>query len=560
MTPDQTLLDRLKDQPIVTPKRVAKGAALDRAAQICLFFLLLVVPFEPRFTLPLGPFHLSLVEAVALPCFAVLSARALSQGFRGQRSASLVALALMFAVSLVSAGLAATGGALKFALRLGAMTTFAHLVSRCSERQLKWGFRALVASGGCAAVLALLEGLGVPSIDVLLGAFREIPYNVAGVRRATAGSEYPNLGAGMILYALLAGAALGPSSLLARAGFVLLLTSGLAFTYSRGAWVAGLVGLLMLSWFERGRARFVPAALYALSLTLFVGGEEISQVRLGGENANDFYAATYKSPRQMAMDSNARVVVPVTVRNVGRRPWRKTDQIHLSYHLYENAGRPLVDGPRTDLSRDVMPGESITLEAVLRAPLKEGEYLLMWDLVHEDVTWFSGQGVRPGVARLIVGNTAAAVPAISEAQGLKAVPEPLAWRPSRLELWRIALRMWGANPFFGVGPDNFRRTYGTVAGKSAFDSRVYANNVFLELASTLGTFGLAAFCVAVAFSLASGWRAALLSPTSRAALAILVAMMVHGLVDYLFAFTGHYLVFGFVVGTLARDLSSQRPQ
>ena len=522
--------------------------------RIALALLLLIVPFEPRFTIPLGLFRISLIEAVALPCFALLALGSID-AWRRRPAPPLVALGLVVLAGLVSASLAVPdpGRALKFAFRLGAMALFALLVSRCRDRDLRWGFRALAVSGGLAAVLALLEGRGVRDLDLFLGAFREIPFNVAGVRRATAGSEYPNLGAAMILYALLGGVTLLRSRPLWRAGFVVLLSAGLAHTYSRGAWVAGLLGLLVVAWFETGPRRLVPFALYLGVLGLFVGGAEISQIRFGSENANDFYAATYQSPRQFALEPSARLVVPVTVRNVGRRPWRKSEEIHLSYHLYESARRPLVDGPRSDLPRDVRPGETITIDASLRAPAREGEYLLMWDLVHEDTTWFSGQGVKPGVATLIVGRGVQTETPPSETEALKAIPDTLAWRPSRLELWRLALRMWSENPFFGVGPDNYRWTYGTLAGKAAFDTRVFSNNMFLELAATLGTFGLASFCAALGLSLLSGWRDAPASDLSLIALSILVAMSVHGLADYVLAFTGHYLVFGLAIGTLSRS-------
>lgn len=520
------------------------------APRLCLAAILLLAPFEPRFTVPLGLFHLSLVEAVALPCIGVLAFTSRGRGL----TSSLLALALMVQVSLVSASLAEPdpGRALKFAFRLVVMVVFATLVARLDDRDLRWGFGALAVSGGGAAVLALLEGRGLRSLDVFLGAFREIPFNVAGVRRASAGSEYPNLGAAMIFYALLAGVTLLRSRPRARAVFVLVLAAGLAYTYSRGAWLAGLAGLLVVAWFEGGRGRFVPAVLYLGVLGLFVGSAEISQIRFGGENANDFYAATYDAPRQFAMDPGARVLVPVTVRNVGRRPWRKGEEIHLSYHLYENAKRPLVDGPRTDLPRDVLPGESVTMNAILRAPAKEGEYLLMWDLVHEDTTWFSGQGVKPGVARLIVGRGPVKAPAALEAEALAAIPDTLAWRPSRLELWRLAVRMWSANPFFGVGPDNYRWTYGTLAGKATFDTRVFSNNMFLEFAATLGTLGLGAFLAALALAIVNGWREAVESSTALIGLSILVAMAIHGLADYVLAFTGHYLVFGLAMGAASR--------
>ncbi len=518
--------------------------------RLCLAALLLIAPFEPRFTVPVGVFHLSLIEAVALLCFGGLALASTGRVL----PPSLLSLALMIQVSLVSATLAAPdpGRALKFAFRLLAMAAFAILVARLEERAIRWGFGALALSGGTAAVLALLEGRGFRSLDVFLGAFREIPFNVAGVRRASAGSEYPNLGAAMIFYALLAGVTLLRPRPRLRAVFVLLLTTGLAYTYSRGAWLAGLAGLLVVAWFERGGGRLVPAALYLGVLGIFVGGAEISQIRFGGESANDFYVATYETPRQFALNPGARLVVPVTVRNTGRRPWRKAEEMHLSYHLYESAKRPLVDGPRTDLPRDVLPGESVTIEAILRAPANEGEYLLMWDLVHEDTTWFSGQGVKPGVARLIVGRGRPAAPSLREAEALAAIPDTLAWRPSRLELWRLAVKMWSANPFFGVGPDNYRWTYGALAGKATFDTRVFSNNMFLEFAATLGTFGLAAFLAALVLALANGWRQARESSAALIALSILVAMTVHGLADYVLAFTGHYLVFGLAMGAASR--------
>lgn len=531
-------------------------------ARVCLVVLLLLAPFEPRFTVPVGFFRLSLLEAVALPCFAAFAFASRHRPWR-VRSPALLALILMVAVAIVSASLAGVDPArsFKFALRLGAMATFAVLASRLGDEDLRWGLAALTISGSLAAMLAIAEGLGVRSLDVFLGVFREIPFNVAGVRRASAGSEYPNLGAAMILYALVAGTTLLRARPGIRVLFVAALTFGLAFTYSRGGWLAGLAALIGLAWFEPRRGRVAPALAYLTVLGLFVGREEISQIRFGGENANDFYAAAYQAPSRHELQPSERVVVPVTVTNTGRRPWRQAEEIHLSYHLYEHAGRPLVDGPRTDLPRDVPPGDSVTLEAILRAPAKPGEYLLMWDMVHEETTWFSGQGVKPGTARLTVGQRADAAPAPasppSETAAIAAIPDTLAWRPSRLDLWTIAFRMWAENPFLGAGPDNYRWTYGTMAGKAVFDTRVFANNMFLEFAATLGALGLAAFSAAIVFALWSGARRAGTSETARMALLILVAMLVHGLADYVLAFTGHYLVFGLMIGALSRPAAHE---
>ena len=495
-------------------------------------------------------------------CFAALTVAWVRRGGSLRASPALLALGLFVCVSLVSASLAALdpGRSLKFALRLGAMAGFAWLVSRVEVKETMWGFRALLISGSLAAALALAEGLGVRALDVSLGVFRETPFNVAGLRRATGGSEYPNLGAGIMVYALLAGVVLLRSRPVLRFALVLLIAGGLACTYSRGAWAAGFVGLLALAAFERlreGAGRpLVPVVLYLAVIGGFVASNEISRIRFGGESASDFYRATYETPRQLALDPGARVPVRVRVTNVGRRPWGKDEAIHLSYHLYEDAERPLVDGPRTPLPHDVRPGESVTLESTLLAPARAGEYLLMWDLVHEHTTWFSGQGVKPGVARLIVGqNTATDAAEPREAAALTAVTETMAWRPSRLELWGIAARMWATDPFLGAGPDNFRWMHGTLAGKAAFDTRVFANNTFLEFAATLGTFGLSAFAAALGFALLAGFRSAARVDEALIAFAILVAMATHGLADYVLAFTGHYLVFGFAVGVLARSPS-----
>ena len=527
----------------------SNAAPLTNAARAALGLLFVLVPFEPRFTIPLGPLRLSLLEAVALPAFALLAiAFVRADVFRWPPA--VLSLAIMTAAAMASSALAVEDPArsLKFSLRIGAMTVMAALASHFDERGARIALRALAIAGSAAAALAILEGAGMRQLDVFLGAFREIPFNVAGVRRATAGSEYPNLGAAMIAYALLAGVALLRDRNAARAIFTAVLTCGLAFTYSRGAWIAAVAGLVTIASFERSRARWIPLAVGLSILCAFLGVKEISQVRLGGENANDFYAATYRTQEDIALKPSELTMVEVAVTNTGRRPWRKTEEIHLSYHLYEDAHRPLVDGPRTDLPKDVLPGESVTITARLRAPLREGAYVLMWDLVHEDTTWFSGQGVRPGVARLTVGDDASTSSTVSKEAGLRRVSEGLAWRPSRVELWSIALDMWASHPLLGVGPDAFRWSYGRSVGRDAFDTRVFANNTVLEFAATLGSLGLAAWLAAVALALRSRVRRARESPAALASLAILIAILVHGLADHLLAFTGHYLVFALAIG------------
>ncbi|HEY6041842.1 MAG TPA: hypothetical protein VIX58_06895, partial [Anaerolineae bacterium] len=53
------------------------------------------------------------------------------------------------------------------------------------------------------------------------------------------------------------------------------------------------------------------------------------------------------------------------------------------------------DGARTELPREVAPGESITLDAEVHPPDHPGMYRLEVELVNEGVAWFSERGVTP---------------------------------------------------------------------------------------------------------------------------------------------------------------------
>jgi hypothetical protein len=200
---------------------------------------------------------------------------------------------------------------------------------------------------------------------------------------------------------------------------------------------------------------------------------------------------------------------------------------------------------------DVAPGEDVRVNAMVRAPRRTGRTLVIWDLVHEDTTWFSGQGVPPAVTvlnpdpRTGARQDGGALPINSLDVG-SLVQHGFAWRPSRFELWDIALRMWASRPVLGVGPDRFRRIYGEWAERNVFDTRVYSNSLYLELAATLGALGLTAFVAVCILAIRGSSRAPGFSSTLGGSL--LVVFLVHGAVDYVLAFTGPYLALGFAWG------------
>jgi hypothetical protein len=533
-----------------------------RAGGVALTALMLLLPFEPRaLALPIAGLRVTILEgAAAVAMLALLSVgRHRAVSLLRRPPAPLVALWAYAAVHVVSAMATPYHPDLarKFAVRMVAMAAFATLVVALPPLARRRGLLALVAAALIVAALAIGEGLGLSALEPFLNLFRETPFNVAGARRATAGSEYPNLAAAFMMYGLLAGVGLAaaagrraPALLLA---FVL--SCGLAFTYSRGALVAALAGLVALAAREAlrdRRALWIPAASAALVLVTsaaFLLSGEVFRLRLEGEGMGRWYGATYDpADDTLRLSPGERRQTTVRVRNTGRKTWSRHEAFHLSYHLMKVGGPTTVDGLRTVLPDEVKPGDVAVARAEIRAPAEPGEYMLIWDLVHEHTTWFSGQGVAPAVVPLLVGDGAAGLerrraPVPADLAG------PMVWKPGRAELWRLAVGLWRERPLLGVGSDNYRHLYGARAGHSYWDHRVYANHTLLEAAATAGLLGAAALGASLLLTLWWTFRAR--GPESAALFAVAVGIASHGMVDYMLAATGHYLLFGFVVGAAA---------
>lgn len=509
--------------------------------------------------MPLLGFEVTLLEAVAGLVLGVLvvTHRAELRERVPAKPLALLCLTGYAVIHAVSAALAEEHRELawKFAARMAVMALFGWVVAAAPAPARRRALAALVASGAVVALLALAEGMGLRALDSFLAHFRETPFNVGGSRRATGGSEYPNQAAAFLMYALLAWAGLSHRVRLWLALSVsALLSAGMLFTYSRGALVASGLGLLAALAATRSRpalARGPRLALFALVLTAaaFAASGEVFRLRLESEGTSTWYGARYE-PEDATLTLAPREArrVRVRVTNAGRKTWARQEAFHLSYHWYQPERRTLQDGGRTELPVDVPPGASVLLDAEVVAPDRQGRYRLVWDMVHEDTTWFSGQGVRPEAVDAVVGRPEAPVPP-SAAQ---LPPASLGWRPSRAELWRIALKLWRAYPVWGVGPDNFRWLYGRHAGEPFWDTRVFANNTLLEAAATTGSLGLVALALTFLAALRASYRGLMAAPdaSTLALLGMTVAVLAHGLVDYVLAFTGHYLFFGFLIGSI----------
>jgi hypothetical protein len=80
----------------------------------------------------------------------------------------------------------------------------------------------------------------------------------------------------------------------------------------------------------------------------------------------------------------------VEVENTGSVAWR--DGVRLAYHWLDSRGNAIVwDGLRTPLPL-VAPGERVSIEARVRAPIPPGRYHFALDLVAEHRAWFSQLG------------------------------------------------------------------------------------------------------------------------------------------------------------------------
>lgn len=542
---------------LTTSASPSSGKHLAGAAAAALGLLLALAPFEPRVpVVPVAGTELTLLElAAALTCALWLAAgrRRLPDLVRRPP----LPLAFLFAYAAAQA-LSATlapafrDSALRFAVRMAGVALIALATALAPPAAHRRALQALAATTGLVAALAVGEVLGLAGLDPVLDAFRDSLVVVGGARRATAGSAHPNLAGAFLAYGLVAGvAALGARARPLRASlpFAALLSLGLVATYSRGALGAAAAGLLVLAALAPAPRRRV--ALLALGVLAAVGTASLLapavRLRARAEGTTSWYAVHIApADRHLVLGPGESRSVELAVTNLGRLGWRGRSGFSPAYTLHDPAtGARLAEVLQPALEHDVPPGATRTLVARVNAPAARGRYVLRWDMVHVYAGYFARHGSPPAAVWLDVTPRGTALPAPEgPPPPLLAAPEP---PPTRRELWRAALALWAERPLVGAGPDSFRRLYGRVLGRAGADPRTYANSTFLEAAATTGLLG----ALALLGTLAATLRAAVVARAAAAAPALGAlgtVLAVHGLVDYVLAFTGHALVLAFVVG------------
>jgi len=88
--------------------------------------------------------------------------------------------------------------------------------------------------------------------------------------------------------------------------------------------------------------------------------------------------------------------VNLEIGNEGRRTWRADGSFAVSYHWLDRDGAIVDwDGRRTGFPREVGPGNTVEIDALLVAPKRPGSYRVQWDVVEEGVCWFSERASAP---------------------------------------------------------------------------------------------------------------------------------------------------------------------
>ena len=527
--------------------------------------LMLLLPFEPLAPLTrvlgLETSHLEAAAFVLLGTAAAMVAR--------RRPTLRVPLALpvllLVAVFVVSA-LVATGPAflpLKFTARIAAAAAAFFITSGALALTPRFSllFGGLALAGTITAAIALLEAGPFPvdgALDSFLGPFREHAFEVGGRARATATFAYPNTAGGFLTLALAptlyfferkrsrALAAIAAGAIVAA----------ILVTYSRGALLGAVASSIVLAWAVRSKPLLQLEAALALLIFGFFAVEPSFRWRASSEGDRSWYQARIEPVRtKLALEPSELSKTVVRVANVGKLTWGSKGRkpFNLSYRWFQVSSgarlRPLaIEGERTRLDAPLKPGESLDVDATVRAPREPGSYVLIWDMVHEHTTWFSDKVGLGSPVNVVVGD---AVPASVAPEDIRRVLTETSWRPGRWELWSIAAQLFTAHPFLGVGPDNFRWLYGPASGHSAWDTRIFSNSLYLELLATVGAAGFAAFALLAVRALDGLRRRVLAGPFSLEAATLtasLIGFLFHGLFDYLLAFTSIYLAIFVLLG------------
>jgi hypothetical protein len=553
---------------IPVPRAFSQAQAGSWALPASLLLVAAVSPFERPVAGAIAGFTLTTVEATILVTLATtVFAWVREPRLLEWRTPVTMPLTALLACALVSAVAAPehSANALRAVARLAmAIVLFTVVANACrSARIARPMVATLVATGAVVGGIAILELAQVPLVHEALKVFRPGFHVVGGQLRATSTLFYPTI-ASMYLEVIFALGLIWVASSRVAFAALAVIGAGVIATFTRAGLITMAMSMIafgaLLYWKDRRwqREHTALAALAAVLVVLVMVSRspQLLITRMSTDVSQDWYGASYQVPERLTLRPGSFNDIAVKLSNRGRLTWQSSrlPAFALSYHWLSPDAEEVViyDGLRTPFARAIEPGEDVELQARVRAPGYPGTYVLMWDVVHEHRTWLSLEGVYPGRSIVTVEGEPVSGPLPLRGRMPSGV-----MRMPRLVLWQTALQIAGDHPVLGIGPDNYRHTYGSYLGLAGYDTRVHANNTYLEVLVGMGLLGAAAlawFMVAAARS-----TAAIVARADRgsitlvaATVAACVAIAAHGVVDSFLTFTSTYVVFAIAAGLLYR--------
>ena len=490
---------------------------------------------------------------------------------------------LLLSTALISAD---RGVSVRFSGRfvLGFTVFLLTMNSAHSWRRVLWAVRAMALSGLIVAMLAILEYFSVASIPSWLREFRGVTAWIGGFVRPSSTLQYPTIasmyleivfGWGMCML-LCTGRRRGWTTQFMRVALLTVVGTGVLVTLTRAGFLTLFFVLALVvagSWWRGGLALSFRVILLTLTLGIaaaLVAGTGPVGGRFVSPTEQNWYSVDYVVPEALELAPGDLVEVEVSLVNSGSVTWgfRDAYPIRLSYHWLDAVTEEVVvfEGLRTDLVAPVGPGERVVMAARVQAPGQPGEYRLAWDMLQEELFWFSMQGVPMSFTRVSVQGKGTEQEATQLSPSQIELPQPR-FRLPRQDLWRAALKLFRSSPLLGVGPDNFRFLYRDALGLEVSDETYHTHNIFLEFFVGCGLAGGFVFLYLI-LCLLMACAAALLNsspekgPFALASAAAIAAIVLHGMVDSFFQFTPTYLMIWITFGLAIRiaELSTHSHQ
>ena len=525
-----------------------------------------VSPFERPLPGLITGFTLTTVELAVLAALALgaLAVRRDPSHFQWRTPITLP-LAALLGCAIVSSIVAPEfrGNSFRFVGRFSAAVLLFLLVANVAStgRVARQVIATLLGAAAIVGAIAVLELAQLPWVLDALKTFRPGFHVVGGQLRATSTLFYPTITSMFLEIAFALGLVWIAHSRLAFAALVLT-GAGIVATFTRAGLITMALSLLTYGGivFHKSRGwkpehtKLAMLAAVLAALVLVSRSPQMLVTRMSTEVSQDWYGAAYDVPATLTLRPDSVNEIPVTLSNRGQLTWQSSDLpvFALSYHWLSADTEEVViyDGSRTPFAQPVEPGDDVRMNARVRAPGYPGTYLLVWDVVQEHRTWLSLEGVYPG--RTIAKVEGHAVSAPLPTRG--PMPTSVMRMPRRV-LWETAATIAAEHPVMGIGPDNFRHTYGRYLGLVAWDTRVHSNNTYLETLVGMGALGALALAWLIYAATTStlrlvGSARGAAVPLVAAATAACLAIAAHGLVDSFLTFTPTYVAFAIATGLL----------